>query len=108
MIVKIPSQSNFINFCQVSLLVISKYNLKNIAALLQDNEDHDGNYVYFQRYYLALDIIEFKIFKLAKFKVKRKPPTNFCKLLFLTFVSLYSFTNPIRSKKFNFKNFFLI
>ena len=63
-----------------------------MSGLHQDNQDHDRNYVYFQRYYLTLGITEYKTFNPAISKVERKPPTNFCKLLFLTFVSVYSLT----------------
>ena len=50
--------SNVSNFCRVSLLTMSKYNLKNPAVLLQDNIDDERNSIYFQWSSLALNIIE--------------------------------------------------
>ena len=59
---------------------MNKYNLKNIAVLLQHNLDDDRNSLYFQCYSLALDIIESKIFKPTISKAKGKAPTNICKI----------------------------
>ena len=42
---------------------MNKYDLKNRAFLLQDNLDDGRNYIYFQWDFLALDIMECKIFK---------------------------------------------
>ena len=62
---------------------MSKYNLKNTAVLLQDNLNRYRNSIYFQRYSLALNFIESKIFKLTISKAKIKAPTNISKTSFL-------------------------
>ena len=105
--------------------------ISSIYIIYLDNLDDDRNSVYFQWYSLALDIIEFKIFKPEISKAKRKVPTTICKMSFLNkrveFINvhnifddslvkaflptsikfgdptvLYSLTNPIRSKIFHF------
>ena len=68
---------------RVSFLIMSKYNLKNTAVLLQDNIDDERYSIQFIWYSLALDIIEPKMFKLTISKAKRKAPNNICKVSFL-------------------------
>ena len=60
-----------------------KYDLQNTAVFFQDYLDDDRNSICFHWYSLALDIIEFKLFKQTTSKVKRKTPTSICKIFFL-------------------------
>ena len=75
--------SYFPKVFRVSFLIMSKYNLKNTAVLLQDNIDDERHSIQFIWYSLALDIIETKMFKLTISKAKRKAPNNICKVSFL-------------------------
>ena len=71
------------NFCRVSLLAMNKFDLKNIAIILQDNQDHEKNSIYFQWYFLALNIIDSKILEPIISKAKRKALINICKMFSL-------------------------
>ena len=48
---------------------MNEYNLKNAAVFLQDNLNDAINFIYWQRYFMALDIIDSKIFKLPISKI---------------------------------------
>ena len=69
---------------RISLLAMNKYNLKNTAIILQNNLNYDRNSIYFQWYFLALDIIDSKIFKPTISKAKRKASISICKMFCLS------------------------
>ena len=50
---------------------MNKYNLRNTTVLLQDNLDDYINSIYFQRFSVAVDIIESKTFKPMISKAKK-------------------------------------
>ena len=77
------NQSHVTNFCRVSLLGMNKFDLKNIAIILQDNQDHEKSSIYFQWYFLALNIIDSKILEPTISKAKRKALINICKIFSL-------------------------
>ena len=58
---------------------MNEYNLKNAAVFLQDNLNDAINFIYWQRYFMALDIIDSKIFKLPISNAKGKAPANIYK-----------------------------
>ena len=62
------------NFSRVSLLAINQLNLKNNAITLQNNLNGTSYSIHFQLFFMALDIIESKIFKL---KLKECQIVNF-------------------------------
>ena len=62
------------NFSRVSLLAINQLNLKNNAIILQNNLNGTSYFIHFQLFFMALDIIESKIFKL---KLKECQIVNF-------------------------------
>lgn len=62
------------NFSRVSLLAINQLNLKNNAIILQNNLNGTSYSILFQLFFMALDIIESKIFKL---KLKECQIVNF-------------------------------
>lgn len=62
------------NFCRGYLSEMNKYYLQNTAVFFQDNLDDYSNFIYFQWYSLALNIIESKTFKPTIANAKRKAP----------------------------------
>ena len=58
-----------------------KYNRQNTAVFFQDNLDDDRDSIYLHWYSLAVDNIDFKIFKPTTSKLKIKAPTNNCKII---------------------------
>ena len=74
---------NAMNFIRTSLASLKKSLLKEIHTNISDNINTDDEYVKYSHWYTCcLDIIECKLYKPPKKKVKKATPSNICKVFF--------------------------
>ena len=130
---KLKDVLNFIRYNLASMKKANLKKLADLVT--EELSSVDDNFPYIQWYYVILDIVDTKFFKPPKVKPKRTPPKNVCHVSFdnkaieminlssilnsssvtntipssaknfITPTVLYSLTEPIGSKIFNFNKF---